>query len=284
MMYFKNSMRAHDLGEGCRAERGIAGRRVACGTARLGPKVYCANPGLGSATAGRAGYNVAGSHRAEIIAIIRASFRSPRTMTTGDTHRLPRPRQSPPTARKRLPLHTRILIGLVVGAVAGAVANYFRDSRPLDQILEVTDTIGRVFLRLVFMVVLPLVISALALGVLELGDLRRLGRVGADAAVHADSLGHLGRDRAGPGEPDPARRAALAKSSARSSSAAVRQGRRRRAEKKAARGQVARQHAAGHHSREPAAGDGGRRRRQLEGERHAGRDVLRARCWAWRWP
>ncbi|HVU90038.1 MAG TPA: dicarboxylate/amino acid:cation symporter [Pirellulales bacterium] len=88
---------------------------------------------------------------------------------------------SPPgaTKRRRLPLHTRILIGLVVGALLGAVANYYHDSLNLGRLLEWTDTIGRIFLRLVFMVVLPLVISALALGVLELGDLRRLGRVGA---------------------------------------------------------------------------------------------------------
>jgi DAACS family dicarboxylate/amino acid:cation (Na+ or H+) symporter len=81
--------------------------------------------------------------------------------------------------RKRLPLHTRVLIGLVIGAVAGGLANYFLERERLDDVLVVTDTIGRIFLRLVFMVVLPLVVSALALGVLELGDLRRLGRVGA---------------------------------------------------------------------------------------------------------
>ncbi|HEY4309819.1 MAG TPA: dicarboxylate/amino acid:cation symporter [Pirellulales bacterium] len=85
----------------------------------------------------------------------------------------------PTAARRRWPLHTRILIGLLIGAVCGAVANYFRDSLPMDKVLEWTDTIGRLFLRLVFMIVLPLVVSALALGVLELGDLRRLGRVGA---------------------------------------------------------------------------------------------------------
>jgi dicarboxylate/amino acid:cation (Na+ or H+) symporter, DAACS family len=81
--------------------------------------------------------------------------------------------------RQRLPLHTRVLIGLVIGAITGAVANYYLERVQLDKVLTVTDTIGRIFLRLVFMVVLPLVVSALALGVLELGDLRRLGRVGA---------------------------------------------------------------------------------------------------------
>src|SRR5439155_17373160 len=36
----------------------------------------------------------------------------------------------------------------------------------------------QIFLRLIFMVVIPLILSALILGVAELGDVRRLGRVG----------------------------------------------------------------------------------------------------------
>jgi len=44
--------------------------------------------------------------------------------------------------------------------------------------VNVADPLGRVFLRLIFMVVIPLVFSALALGVVGLGDVRRLGRIG----------------------------------------------------------------------------------------------------------
>lgn len=43
---------------------------------------------------------------------------------------------------------------------------------------DFVEPLGRVFLRLVIMVVVPLVVSALILGILELGDLRNLGRVG----------------------------------------------------------------------------------------------------------
>ncbi len=105
-------------------------------------------------------------------------------MTT-DAPQVPQTHSEPPAKNEngRLPLHTRILIGLVIGAVLGGIANYFSEHLDLGKVLEVTDTIGRVFLRLVFMVVLPLVISALALGVLELGDLRRLGRVGARTLI-----------------------------------------------------------------------------------------------------
>lgn len=99
--------------------------------------------------------------------------------------------------RRRWPLHLKILAGLAAGAVLGLAANALgsgllatwiegfggpsaaamRDG--VDYVaLNIADPIGRVFLRLVLMVVVPLVFSALTLGVLELGDMRRLGRVG----------------------------------------------------------------------------------------------------------
>lgn len=87
-------------------------------------------------------------------------------------------------AKGRMPLHTKIMLGLVVGAVAGLAANYIGEKSPAakEQITNIAanfaEPIGKIFLRLVIMVVVPLVVSALALGVLELGDVRRLGRVG----------------------------------------------------------------------------------------------------------
>jgi DAACS family dicarboxylate/amino acid:cation (Na+ or H+) symporter len=81
-------------------------------------------------------------------------------------------------------LHTKIMLGLIVGAVAGLIANYAATRWPESEATikfaaaNVLEPLGKVFLRLVIMVVVPLVISALVLGVLELGDVRRLGRVG----------------------------------------------------------------------------------------------------------
>ena len=84
-------------------------------------------------------------------------------------------------AKKRLPLHTKILIGLVVGAVAGLAANVTLGDDP--RLVWLLDNpiyfVGQVFLRLIFMIVIPLLFSALTLGVAELGDVRRLGRIGA---------------------------------------------------------------------------------------------------------
>jgi DAACS family dicarboxylate/amino acid:cation (Na+ or H+) symporter len=65
-----------------------------------------------------------------------------------------------------------MLIGLVVGAVLGVLAHLVRRQRRLEAIVAyVTEPIGRIFLRLLFMMVLPLIVSALALGVAELRDL-----------------------------------------------------------------------------------------------------------------
>ena len=85
-----------------------------------------------------------------------------------------------PRARRSMPLHTRMLIGFVVGAGAGLLANlYAADAAWLDTFVTyVTDPVGQLFLRLLFMLVIPLVFSALVLGVVEIGDPRSLGRIG----------------------------------------------------------------------------------------------------------
>jgi DAACS family dicarboxylate/amino acid:cation (Na+ or H+) symporter len=80
----------------------------------------------------------------------------------------------------RWPLHVRILIGLSLGVVAGTACHFaFPASPALESVVtNVSEPAGKIFLRLLFMLVIPLVVSALILGVAELGDLRRLGRIG----------------------------------------------------------------------------------------------------------
>jgi len=77
-------------------------------------------------------------------------------------------------------LSTRILLGLIAGAAAGSLANAaLGDSPALTAFIQnVAEPIGKIFLRLLFMLVIPLVGSGLALGVVGLGDLRALARIG----------------------------------------------------------------------------------------------------------
>lgn len=111
--------------------------------------------------------------------------------------------------RGRMPLHTRILIGLSIGIVLGLVANWLAACPPgtlsdlngdgriegwrevlgsdqntsgvrdwLDGTVYWVKPVGDIFLRLMFMVVVPMVFSALALAVVEIGDVRKLGWMG----------------------------------------------------------------------------------------------------------
>jgi len=78
--------------------------------------------------------------------------------------------------------HSRLLLGLVVGAGLGLVAKALAGDAPwLAWVLaHVTGPIGQIFLRLLFMLVVPMIFSALVMGVADL-ELRHLGRLGARA-------------------------------------------------------------------------------------------------------
>src|SRR5918997_6074712 len=85
---------------------------------------------------------------------------------------------------KGMKLHTKILIGLLVGAVLGVTANLtLGGEHPAVVGLNryLAGPVGQIFLRLLFMIVIPLVFASIALGVAGLGDIRRGGRVGGRA-------------------------------------------------------------------------------------------------------
>jgi len=78
-------------------------------------------------------------------------------------------------------LHTRILLGLGIGVVAGITANaVWGSGHPGVEwvVANLTEPVGTLFLRGLLMIVIPLVGSSLILGVAGIGDIRRLGRVG----------------------------------------------------------------------------------------------------------
>jgi dicarboxylate/amino acid:cation (Na+ or H+) symporter, DAACS family len=89
-------------------------------------------------------------------------------------------------SRGRLALHWQILIGMAIGIAGGLAARQWwppgadgKTHPRLDWIAtNIGETLGQVFLRLIFMVVIPLLFSALVLGVAEIGDVRKLGRMG----------------------------------------------------------------------------------------------------------
>ena len=86
-----------------------------------------------------------------------------------------------------VPLHTKILIGLVAGALVGGTLNSIlgaNDSNLNFVVDQITNPIGQLFLRLLLLLVVPLVFSSLVVGVAGLGDLRRIGRIGVKSLVY----------------------------------------------------------------------------------------------------
>ena len=88
---------------------------------------------------------------------------------------------------KGMKLHNKILLGLVVGAILGILANWLLGSEHVA--VELTNRylagpVGQIFLNLLFMIVMPLVFASIALGVTGLGDVRRLGSVGGKTLLY----------------------------------------------------------------------------------------------------
>lgn len=86
-----------------------------------------------------------------------------------------------PDKPKGMALHTRILIGLAVGTIAGVSVNqiFGGDNPRVAWVVDnITHPVGQLFLRLLLMIVVPLVFSSLVVGVAGIGDIRKLGRVG----------------------------------------------------------------------------------------------------------
>ncbi len=80
--------------------------------------------------------------------------------------------------------HTRILIGLVGGAVLGCTINALKGEGVISGeivagvVKYVTKPVGDIFLNLLFMAIIPLVFASLAVGVTRLGGGQNVGRVG----------------------------------------------------------------------------------------------------------
>jgi DAACS family dicarboxylate/amino acid:cation (Na+ or H+) symporter len=94
----------------------------------------------------------------------------------------------PGEPRREVPLYVKILIALVIGGAIGLTINLINrpaavgEPKPyawIDPTIDnVIEPLGKVFLRLVLMVVIPLVFTALTLGIVGVGDVRKLGRIG----------------------------------------------------------------------------------------------------------
>ncbi|HEY1136492.1 MAG TPA: dicarboxylate/amino acid:cation symporter [Xanthomonadaceae bacterium] len=84
-------------------------------------------------------------------------------------------------ASPRMPMHWKIAIGFAAGIGLGMLVYAFvgTDHAWVKGFIDyVTTPFSKIFLRLIFMLVIPLLFSALVVGIGEMGDVRALGRIG----------------------------------------------------------------------------------------------------------
>ena len=83
-------------------------------------------------------------------------------------------------------LQWRILIGFIAGLVAGLAAYAFAPGAAWVEtvVTYVTGPIGQIFLRLLFMLVIPLLFSALVVGIAEMGEIGELRSVGLRTLIY----------------------------------------------------------------------------------------------------
>ncbi|WP_347246857.1 dicarboxylate/amino acid:cation symporter [Thermomonas sp.] len=93
---------------------------------------------------------------------------------------------APSTPAKGMPLHYKVLIGFVLGTALGLAGHALAlDAQWIHGLIDyVTKPFGQIFLNLLFMLVVPLIFSALVLGVAELGDIAALGRLGWKTLIY----------------------------------------------------------------------------------------------------
>ena len=83
-------------------------------------------------------------------------------------------------------LYTKIFVGLLAGGLCGLAVNFWASGalwvRWVDT--NVAGPVGQIFLRLLLMTVVPLVFTSITLGVAQLGDIRKVGRVGVRSLAY----------------------------------------------------------------------------------------------------
>lgn len=75
----------------------------------------------------------------------------------------------------KLKVHTQILIAIVLGVVVGIA---------LGEKAGYLKPVGDIFIRLLKMIIIPLILSSMVAGVVSLGDVHRLGRIGLKTFIY----------------------------------------------------------------------------------------------------
>lgn len=80
--------------------------------------------------------------------------------------------------KKKTSLALRIIVGLVMGIIVGAI---FYGNKNVEMFLA---PLGDIFIRLMEMIVIPIVVSSIVVGVSSVGDVKKLGRLGGKTLIY----------------------------------------------------------------------------------------------------
>ncbi|GAX08251.1 MAG TPA: glutamate/aspartate:proton symporter GltP [Lactobacillus sp.] len=82
----------------------------------------------------------------------------------------------------RLTLGWQIMIGLVLGIILGVV--FYQNKTAITAM----QNIGNMFINLIQMIVLPIVVSCLTVGIANMGDIKKLGRIGGKTLIYFELM------------------------------------------------------------------------------------------------
>lgn len=87
--------------------------------------------------------------------------------------------------KKKMSLIGKITIGFILGIVLGFIIGPIASKSPLiaDYLLPTLDLIGKIFLALLKMLIVPLVFTSIIMGAASVGDPKVLGRIGIKTVV-----------------------------------------------------------------------------------------------------
>lgn len=81
-------------------------------------------------------------------------------------------------------LTTKIILALILGAITGLLLNIFSPDLFIGFDKYLFDPLGKIFISLIKMLVVPIVFISIVLGTAGLGDPKKLGRIGAKTIVY----------------------------------------------------------------------------------------------------
>ncbi len=82
----------------------------------------------------------------------------------------------------RLSLGWQIVIGLILGIIAGGIFYHNKSA------ITVMQNLGTMFISLIQMIVLPIVVSCLTVGIANMGDIHKLGRIGGKTLIYFEIM------------------------------------------------------------------------------------------------